>query len=312
VFGEREESSMSRAPLPEARGSHVAAVIEINRAVAYSAKAASKERRRAKKVARAKRKIAEKARENMSNNTSDMVALRGTTLGTPLPGDVRDTIRRALKERGRVAVFNLIHHINPNRTRGSVVSAMLQIRDDTPAGAEYRFARSWQSDFRKAAQAIMSNQIPPAPKDEDAIRWPSPASRREIVSEKSSAATGAPSLSDKTAFQLMIRGILSEELRNLLSAPAEPAADAKTPTDAERIDFVIREASRIDRKYRARWSKLYAEFELEENYDFGAKAKEHGIEAGNGDPGWRLEVAVADGASGRLLALAQKLWPVKG
>lgn len=56
---------MSRAPLPEVRGSHVAAVIEINRAIAYSAKAASKERRRAKKIAKAKRKAEEHRRDVM-------------------------------------------------------------------------------------------------------------------------------------------------------------------------------------------------------------------------------------------------------
>jgi len=305
---------MSRAPLPEARGSHVAAVIEINRAVAYSAKAASKERRRAKKIAKAKRKRAEKARERMTNAANTEPVTVGTRCyGSPLPEKVRNALRVACNEHGLLAVFNLINRAAPRRTRDAVVSAMTYVRDDRPSGRVHPFAKSWQRDFAIAAMILDRDGMPPAPESDSEIKWPPPI-RREVLAD-----TSPQRLSEDDDDPRFER--ISEEMDSMREEMAKVnaslrllvgnhAESAPTPrTQREELVRFIRSVAKDDEEIELYFSELYAVAQRRWGTPWRSIADAAGYTGPRapGD-GWRLTVAEMAGRIAELSAIAHEIF----
>jgi len=335
---------MSRAPLPEARGSHVAAVIEINRAVAYSAKAASKERRRAKKIAKAKRKAEEHRREVMQKQELPVQKPkkpRNVAPGKPLPERDLAIIRDAVGIHGKGAIGAILSECSPHTGAGGIRSAIdkiMRLESDKDLHCPSRLVALLAVSARiqngklatagtRECQACGAMFVPAKVWQKlcsDRCRLESHREGKKGKTAGSATAATAPEAPRPPPTTALATGI-DDALMNMITNAVRNAVDMKLeerlasfgPRAAE-VDERLRTwesvkrrvvgACKDDKKFRARWMQLRATFEVE-HYDLKERAQQLGIDPDMDD--WMRQLAIKQPVEfvNQLHEISRRLFP---
>ena len=292
---------MSRAPLPEARGSHVAAVIEINRAVAYSAKAASRERRRAKKIAKAKRKAEEHRREVMQQQelpVQQPKKKRHVTPGKPLPEREAAIIRDAIVAHGKDAIAAVLSECTPHTNEGGIRSAIDKLL--RPEASNDRHCPSRLSALMLLSSRIQRGQWARESPATDATDVPA----RMVEPHSAEDDPRFVRIHDEVEGLKEEMARLNESLRLLVGKPAAPA----TPSPRDELNRFMRSRFTSEDELEINYSLLYSEAQLRSGKPWSKLAAQVGITDFSPGSGWRLNVADELGLTSALRDLAYQLF----
>ncbi len=290
---------MSGAPLPEVKGSFLAAAIEVQRAFAHSTKAASKERRRAKKIAKAKRKAEERRR--------DIVQQQELPVQQPKAKQSRrapktESLATAEQER----LLALVNTVGLGTLAGWWV-------------ANQGWSRPSTEDRDAAARKLIGMHSAESGKTtwKPVIR----DLRRLLAAFRGQAASVAaievhreePQQSDAEARLAKLEANFVR-LMGMLEKQAD-AALAPKPADVderlrlwERVKSCVVGACKDDKKYKARWMQLISTFEVE-HYDMKERAQKLGIDPDTDD--WKRQLVIKQPVEfvKTLLDTAKRLFP---
>jgi hypothetical protein len=248
-----------------------------------SIKRRRKEERQQKRLEKAQRRRKVRKVADSQKDNNPRIKLR--TIGRPLDPVVRKKIRDAWVT--DLVMKNTIHLADPRMTRAAVNALVVILKDDHQA-----FHRFHEPTHELCAAVVKLIEAGRFGEDRETKDW--------VPSPRVPSREGRSPAKNAQATEL-------EELRARV-AQLERLASGEPDLAAQLIEL-INDVSQKDQRHAARWSKLYADFELTTYYDFEEAEQRLGMSHPATARFWRLDVAAADGVLQKLFDLAEHLFP---
>lgn len=290
---------MSGAPLPEVKGSFLAAAIEVQRAFAHSTKAASKERRREKKLAKARRKAEERRRDVMQQQE---LPVQQPKAKQARRAPKTESLTTAQQER-LLALVNTVGLktlaewwvTNQGWSRPSTEDREAAARKLIGMHASEAGKTTWKPVIRDLLRLLA------------AFRGQATSvSAIEVHREEPQQSDAEARLAKLEANFVRLMGMLEKQADAAL-APKPADVDERLRL-WESVKKCVVGACKDDRKYKARWMLLRSKFEVE-NYDLKDRAREIGIDPDSDD--WMRKLVIKQPVEfvQSLLAIAKREFP---